>query len=394
MRSMQKARKIAVVVPWHGYGRNILLGVSKFVYSHPYWTLHLVQSDSPVLEKDLRQWNPDGIISGMVDTETGLLKQQYERPWVSILMQPDDPKIPFVTLDEDAIGRIAANYFEERRFIHFAFLGNDIHEFSRQRADAFCYALEEKGYACSVHLYPTKVYNIDKKAREAIDCAKLKWLESLPKPVAVFVCDDWEAFQFIQFCRQHDFRVPEDVAVLGVGNDELLCNVSNPPMSSIRTPVERAGYDAAALLEQMLSGKNVLQKKHFLPPMGMVSRQSTDVLQVADPVVIKALQFIQEHVAEPIKVEDLLKCVFVSRTLLERKFRAELGRTPLAEIRRQRIQRVKQMLADTNLSVTEVAGMCGFGSDVRLSTVFKETVGISPSEFRKEVKAPSSVHES
>ena len=391
---MGKTRKIAVVVPWYGYGRNILLGVSKFVYNHPYWTLHLVQSDSLVLEKDLRQWNPDGIISGIVDTEIKFSKLQYERPWVAILMQPDDSLTPFVTLDEDAIGRMAAGYFLERRFIHFAFLGNDIYEFSLQRAEAFRYAVEEAGFECSVHLYPTKVYNIDKKARVAIDCKKLKWLETLPKPVAVFACNDWEAFQFIQFCRQHNFRVPEDVAVMGVGNDELLCNISNPPLSSIRTPDERVGYDAAVLLEQMLDGNKIPQKKHFLPPMGLVSRQSTDVLQVSDPVVVKALQFIQEHVSEPIKVDDILKRVFVSRTLLERKFRAELGRTPLAEIRRQRIQRVKQMLADTNLSVTEIAGICGFGSDVRLSTVFKEMTGISPSDFRKEVKAPSSVHES
>ncbi len=391
---MQKARKIAVVVPWHGYGRNILLGVSRFVYSHPYWTLHLVQSDSPVLENDLRQWNPDGIISGVVDTEVGIFKQHYNRPWVAILMQPDDPSIPFVTMDEDAISRMAADYFLERRFVHFAFLGNDMHEFSLHRAEAFLYAVEEAGYKCSVHLYPTKVYHINKKMREAIDREKLKWLEKLPKPVAVFVCNDWEAFQFIQFCRQYGFRVPEDVAVMGVGNDELLCNISNPPLSSIRTPIERVGYDAAVLLEQMLNGGGVPQKKHFLPPMGLVSRQSTDVLQVSDPVVVKALQFIQEHVSEPIKVEDLLRHVFISRTLLERKFRAELGRTPLGEIRRQRIQRVKQLLADTNLPVTEIASMCGFGSDVRLSTVFKETTGISPSEFRKEVKTPTSAQES
>lgn len=391
---MKKERKIAVVVPWHGYGRNILLGVSKFVYSHPYWTLHLVQSDSPVLEKDLRQWNPDGIISGVVDTELGIFEQQYERPWVAILMQPEDSLIPFVTLDEDAIGRMAARYFMERRFVNFAFLGNDIYEFSLHRAEAFRYAVEEAGYECSVHLYPTKVYNIDKQTREEIDREKLKWLESLPKPVAVLACNDWEAFQFIQFCRQYSFRIPEDVAVLGISNDELLCNISNPPLSSIRTPDERVGYDAAVLLEQMLNGKNFSQRKHFLSPMGLISRQSTDVLQVSDPVVVKALRFIQEHVAEPMRVEDLLRHVFISRTLLERKFRAELGRTPLAEIRRQRIQRVKQMLADTDLSLAEIAGMCGFGSDVRLSTVFKETTGISPSAFRKEVKTPTSAHES
>lgn len=391
---MGKMRKIAVAVPWHGHGQNILLGVSKFAQKHPLWTLHLVQSDSPVLEQDLRQWNPDGIISGVVDTEASTSEQScnYKRPWVAILMQPDDPAVPFVTVDEDAISRMAANYFLERKFKHFAFLGNDMHEFSVQRAEAFRYAVEEAGYECSVHLYPTKVHNIDKRTCEAIDRNKLKWLKNLPKPVAVFACNDWEAFLFIQFCRQYDFRVPEEVSVMGVGNDELLCNISNPPLSSIRAPFERVGYDAAELLEQILNGKKVAQKKHFLPPMGLVSRQSTDVLQVSDPVVIKALQFIQEHVSEPIKVEDMLKCVFISRTLLERKFRTELGRTPLEEIRRQRIQRVKQMLADTNFSITEIAVLCGFGSDVRLSTVFKEIAGISPSEFRKEVKTPSSIH--
>ncbi|MEA2068574.1 MAG: helix-turn-helix domain-containing protein, partial [Verrucomicrobiota bacterium] len=163
--------------------------------------------------------------------------------------------------------------------------------------------------------------------------------------------------------------------------------------SSIRMPVERVGYDAAALLNRVLAGKDSIDTKHFLPPAGMVSRQSTDVLQVKDAIVAKALQFIQDHVSEPIKVEDLLKHVFVSRTLLERKFRTELDRTPLVEIRRQRVRRARQLLSDTNLSISEIAEACGFSSDIRLSTVFKEITGRSPSSFRKEVKAPSSVHE-
>ena len=390
---MPNSRKVAVVVPWHGYGRHILLGVSKFVHDHPNWVLHLIQSDSPVLEKDIREWNPDGIISGMLDTQTGAFQFHYERPWVSILTQPDDPSVPFVTMDEDAVSRIAAEYYIDRKFIHFAFLGNSEHEFSTQRAEAFEYALKEQGFSCSIMLYPTKVYGINKKKRISIDRLKAKWLEDLPKPVAVFACDDWEAFQLIQFCRQQGVRVPEEVAVMGVGNDELLCNISNPPMSSIRMPVERVGYDAAVLLEEILSGKKRVEKKRFLPPSGMVSRQSTDVMQVGDPVVAKALQFIQDHVSEPIKVEDLLRHVFISRTLLERKFRSELGRTPLVEIRRQRIRRARQLLSDTTLSMNEIAEASGFSSDIRLSTVFKELTGMSPSAFRREVKAPASVHE-
>lgn len=345
-----------------------------------------------MLKEDIRQWNPDGIISGLLDTDMGTLDYRYKRPWVSVLVQPDDSNALFVTLDEDAVSRLAAEYFLDRRFINFGFLGNSEQEFSTQRAEAFEYALGEKGFECSTLLYPTKIYDVNKRKRVSIDRRKAEWLRTLPKPVAVFACDDWEAFQFIQFCRQQGVRVPEDVAVLGVGNDELLCNISNPPMSSIRSPEERIGYDAAVMLNAVLNGKTV-KKKRFLSPAGMVSRQSTDVLQVNDPVVSKALRFIHEHISEPIKVEAILRHVFVSRTLLERKFRAELGRTPLVEIRRQRIRLARQFLSDTDLSISEIAEASGFTSDIRLSTVFKELTGQSPSAFRKEIKAPSSLHE-
>jgi LacI family transcriptional regulator len=158
-------------------------------------------------------------------------------------------------------------------------------------------------------------------------------------------------------------------------------------------PVERVGYDAAALLDALLCGKKGVKRKNFMPPSGLVSRQSTDVLQVGDAVVAKALQFIQEHISEPFKVEDLLKHSFISRTLLERKFQIELGRTPLVEIRRQRVRRARQLLADTDLPLVAIAEASGFSSEIRLSTVFKELTGQAPSAFRKSVKAPSSVHE-
>ena len=391
---MNKRKKVAVVVPWYGYGRRILLGISRFVHENPWWTIHLVQADSPVLDEDLKVWNPDGIISGVLDTEFGRLEQHYLRPWVSISMQPDDPDIPFVTLDEDAVSRMVADYFFDHKFCNFAFIGNNMHEFSVQRAEAYKYAVEEKGFSCSVYLYCTKIASISKKERQKADKNKAAWLRSLPKPVAVFACNDWEAFQFIQFCRLNGFRVPEDIAVMGVENDELLCNVSTPPLSSVRTPEERIGYDAAVLLEKLLNGKTLSagEKKNFLPPSGLVIRQSSDISQVEDPIVSKSLQFIQEHISEPILVEDIINHVHISRTLLERKFRTELGRTPLAEIRRQRILRAKQYLTDTVMPVADIAESCGFSSDIRLSTVFKEITGMSPSEFRRTAQTPRSIH--
>ena len=392
---MDKEIRVAVVVPWHNYGQRILLGVSRFVHEHPGWTIHPVQYDSPVLDEDLKQWNPDGIISGVLDAETGLPEAHFRSPWVSILTQPDDPGVPFVTLDEDAVSRMAAEYFLSHKFRNFGFIGNNFLEFSVQRGEAFKFAVEEKGFSCSMFLYHTKIGDSKKAERRRTDKQKTDWLISLPKPAAVLACNDWEAFQFVQSCRLAGFRIPEDIAVMGIGNDELICNISNPPLSSVRTPEERIGYDAAVLLDKILSGRSGKRaKKIFLPPSGLVIRQSSDISQVENPVVASALQYIQKHIAEPIRVEDLIEHIMVSRTLLERKFRAELGRTPLMEIRRQRILRSKQLLADTALSIANVAEACGFSSDVRLSTVFKEITGISPSEFRKTVQTPSSVHHS
>ncbi|AKJ64723.1 xylose operon transcription regulator XylR [Kiritimatiella glycovorans] len=383
---MPGTRKVAVVVPWHGYGARVLAGISRFARQHPQWVLHLVQSDSPVLYDDLKEWQPDGIISSLLDTADPVEIPHYRRPWVCILARPDDRRRPFVTIDEDAVGRMAAEYFAERGLRSFAFIGNREHEFSIQRAEAFEHALNEQGYACDTFLYRTRFYSQTRRERVNIDRRKRKWLEQMEKPAAVFACNDWEAFQFIQFCRQQEYRVPEEFAVLGAGNDEMLCHVCNPPMSSVRIPFERVGYEAAELLDQRLDQRKQEQRGHELPPMGLVSRQSTDVFRVGDAVVAKALDFIREHLTEPIKVEDLLRHVFVSRTLLERKFKTELGRTPLVEIRRQRIVRARQLLADTDESILEIAEKCGFSSDIRLSTVFKEITGQSPSQYRRRVR--------
>ena len=390
---MADCKTVAVVIPWRAYGQSILLGISKFVYEHPEWVLHLIQAESPVLNEDLMRCEADGVISCLLNTSKETADSLCRCPAVSVLVQPDQLNIPFVIVDEDAVGRMAAEYYLDRKFRNFAFIGNSEHKFSVQRANAFESAVNKQGFGCSKMLYSTRIRDVDEEELLRAEQKKVQWLNQLPKPVAVFACSDGEAFRLIQLCRQEGCQVPEDVAVLGVGNEALFCNVANPPLSSIRIPYERIGYDAAVLLDAVLNGKRIAQEKNLLPPSGLVSRQSTDVMRVKDPVVSDALQFIQEHISQPINVKDIVKRSGISRTLLERKFRLELGYTPLVEIRRQRIQRVKQLLADTDLSIAEIADSCGFGSDTRLSMVFKELTGRTPTGFRKEVKAPSSVHE-
>ena len=381
---MRKIRKIAVAVTWYGCGAHIIQGVHRFSKEHLHWLLHLAHSDSSLTPDNLGKYRPDGVISQILDAGDGPQSCSFECPWVSVLAKPFDNAVPYVAPDEKLVSRLAAEYYSKRNFKNFAFIGNGDYGFSIQRAEAFDAAVKAAGFTCSTHLYAAGILKKSTRTRNASMQRTLLWLQNLPKPVAVFACDDWEAFSLIQFCRIHGFRVPEEVAVMGVNNDELLCNVSTPPLSSIRIPFEQIGYNAAALLEKMLNGKNV-SREHFVSGVTLVSRGSTDVLQTEDPVVGAALLFIQNHLADPVHVSDVLKHVRVSKTLLVQKFRAELGRSPLEEIRRQRIQRAEEMLADTALPLSEIAEACGFSDNFRLSTVFKEVTGISPSEFRQTV---------
>lgn len=387
---MDKVRKIAVVTKFYGHGERVLTGISEYVRRHGRWVLHLVPSDSATLYEDLKDWGPEGIISGMLDTHSPVLDPNYKKPWVSILCEQKKVSRPFVTIDEEAVGRMAAEYFAERKLQSFGFIGNIEHAFSRKRADGFALALKKRGFECSPFLYRTKTSVQTEEQRRKVTEEKLKWLNGLAKTAGVLACDDWEAFQFIQFCRLQGVRVPEDVAVLGVGNDQPFVTISVPPLSSIRIPFDRVGYEAASMLDRMLDKEDLEEKQIYLQPMGLVSRQSTDVFHVEDPVLTKALAFIQEHIHEPIKVTDILKHVFVSRTLLENKFRTLLGRTPLKEIRRQRIQHAKQMLIDTDLPVYQIAEACGFNSDIRLSTVFRELTGVTPTAYRQRFCVPAS----
>ena len=390
---MTASKKIAVVLPWRVHGQSVLLGISKFAYEHPDWILYLINTDSPVLQDDMLRYTPDGVISCLPDTDENNYYTSGKYPFVSVLVQPSDITVPFVVVDEALVGQMAAEYYLKYRVAQFAFIGNGDYSFSVQRADSFKSVIEKNGFKCSVLLFSSQTCSNDKQILMQHEDEKTRWLHQLSKPAAVFACTDAEAFRLIQLCKQEGIRVPEDVAVLGAGNESLFCNIANPALSSIRIPYERIGYNAAVLLDSMLTGTPVLQKEFFMPPAGLVNRRSTDIMKINDPVVDKAVQYIQEHLSDSVNVADLTRHAGISRTLLERKFRLELGHPPLTEIRQQRVKQAMQLLADTSLSIADIADACGFSSDTRLSMVFKSLTGQSPSAFRKKVRVPSSVRE-
>jgi LacI family transcriptional regulator len=285
---------------------------------------------------------------------------------------------------------LAARHLGERGFSQFGFVGHPHHVYSTEREDGFRQGLAAAGHtpAC-YHERPAPSYR--RRGRLLVLNVSLqRWLKGLPKPVGIFACHDVWALQVVEACRLTGLRVPEDVAVLGVDNDDLLCELARPSLSSIVVPADRIGYEAAALLERLLAGGRRPRRPLLVPPAGVVTRHSSEVLAIADPDVMAAVRYIRAHRHHPVRVEDVLREVAVSRRALERRFRAAFGRGLGEEIRHGHLERAADLLATTGLSVAEVADQAGFTSVHYLSRVFRHEMGVTPTAYRRQFRGPPS----
>jgi LacI family transcriptional regulator len=210
------------------------------------------------------------------------------------------------------------------------------------------------------------------------------WLQRLPKPVAVMCCHDDRGQQVLDACLRAALAVPDEVAILGVDNDEFLCNLSTPQLSSIDVDAARIGYEAAALLARLMRGQRPPRRPLLFPPRGLVLRQSTDVTAVSDPHVMQAARLIRDHACAPIGIEELLARVPVSRSALFRRFKAHLGRSPEEEMTRVRMERAKDLLRNSTLSVAAVAERTGYSEAKHFIAIFRQECGITPLRYRKQ----------
>jgi LacI family transcriptional regulator len=210
-----------------------------------------------------------------------------------------------------------------------------------------------------------------------------RWIEELPKPVGLMACNDIRAQQVLTTCRTIGVAVPDEVAVLGVDNDDVLCDLSDPPLSSVVPDTRKIGYEAASLLERMMGGEPAPEPLTTIPPLGVVTRRSTDVLAIDDRAISSAVRFIREHACEGITVEDVLEELPYSRSVFERRFTKIFGRTPKAEILRTQLDRVKRLLAETDLPLKQIASKAGFQHPEYMSVAFKERTGQTPGQYRR-----------
>jgi LacI family transcriptional regulator len=273
----------------------------------------------------------------------------------------------------------------ERGVRQFGFVGYAKHDFSVKREAGFREIVESAGLKLAAYLERTRLAQ-DPTGVWRWNQPLMDWLTSLSKPVGLLASNDVQASQVSECCRQLKLLVPDHLAIVGVDNDDVLCDLSRPSLSSVALPGERIGYEASKLLDEWLAGSPPAKTLIVLPPTGVKVRQSSDLFAVADADVSAAVGFIQRHAHEVIRVDDVLRHVPIARRALERRFRKSLDRSISEEIRRVHLERSKHLLSDTKLPVADIAHMSGFSDGRQLSILFRQATGMTPTEFRRQFR--------
>jgi LacI family transcriptional regulator len=372
--------KVALLIETsNAYARGLLRGIVAFIRERGTWTVHLSEhTRGDKAPSWLSSWDGTGIIARIENPAIAEALRSLKVPIVDVSAARLIPSLPWFETDDGAIAHLGAEHLLERGFQSFGFAGDNRFNWSKWREEHFVNSLRASGHSCSVFPGPRRSTRGD--AEETSELAD--WIRTLPKPVGVMACYDFRGQQVLNACRRIGMAVPDEVAVIGVDDDELLCELSNPPLSSVIPNTYRTGYEAAALLDEMMAGRKIKGEAHLIAPLGVSTRQSTDVLAIHERNIARALHYIRNNASKGINVQDVIKAVPQSRRLMEKRFMKYIGRTPHQEIIRVQLERVKQLLTQTDLSLDEIAARSGFAHVEYLSVAFKRELGMPPSKFR------------
>ena len=368
------------------YYKNILKGITRYSKDHGPWTFckmptyyrETIGIDG--ILKWAKEWGADGIIGQFYNDEE---VEKFTKANIPVIAQDFKERftdIPNITGDYKETGRLGANYFLKKGFKNFAFYGFGNIVWSRERAEGFEERVQEAGF--NVHYYEHK----DPTAAELWyykPSALSEWLKSLPKPIALMTCDDNQGHHIAEAAKHAGIRIPDEVAVLGVDNDEMICELSDPPLSSIELDAEKGGYEAARLMEQMIEEKTCTGPNIIIKPTQVVSRSSTDIFACKDKYIVSALKYIHGNLDKNLKVDQVLKEVPLSRRSLEKRFMLTTGYPVYEYIYNQRIEKFTQKLLETDLTIFEIALDLGLTDSKNIARQFKQVKGLTPMEYRK-----------
>ncbi|HEX6891238.1 MAG TPA: DNA-binding transcriptional regulator [Chryseolinea sp.] len=369
------------------YGKNLLRGITRYSKDHGPWTFCKMPAyyrETIGIDGILRwakEWEADGIIGQFYNDEE---VKKFTRAGIPVIAQDFKERftdIPNITGAYHETGKLAAEYFLKKGFKNFAFYGFNNIVWSRERAEGFEERIQEAGY--SVHNYKLKE-STTTDLWYYKPSAVSEWLKSLPKPIALMTCDDNQGHHITEAARHAGIRIPDEIAVLGVDNDEMICDLSDPALSSIELDTEKGGYEAARLMEKMIKNKVLSSPDVIVKPTQVVTRHSTDVFASKDKYVVNALKYIHGNLDKNLKVDQVLREVPLSRRSLEKRFMLTTGYPVYEYIYNQRIEKFTQKLLETDMTIFEIALDLGLSDSKNIARQFKQIKGVTPMEYRKK----------
>lgn len=383
---MSEMPRVALLVETaRGYGGAVLGGIVRYARLHGPWAFYVTRGDFVQSLPQMAEWGGTGIIARVATPQVAKAILATGLPVVALDLSEAElapgsawSRMCQLSTDSEGAARLAAEHLLDKGLRHFGFVGIAGKIWSDRRERIFVREMAEAGYAA--HVYPCARGRRLAWGRQQALMAR--WLAGQPKPVGIMACNDDRGREVPVGCRQARLQVPEEVAVIGVDNDELLCDLSDPPLSSVALCAERAGFEAAALLDDLMAGRVKKPRRLVAAALGVVARRSTDVLVHEDPEVAAALRFIHDCADQPIRVYDVVAHLGEARRSLEIRFRQAVGRLIHAEIQRTRLERARQLRLETDLPLPRVARACGFGSPSYLAAVFHRHLGLTPIKYR------------
>ncbi len=385
---MRKAPRVVLFLrATRGFDRGMLAGITRYTMLHGPWTFYrqphgYLRPESRVDVQELQAWKPDGMFCSVEQLDRFAI---FRVPMIAYNVNEYHGYVPAILSGDPEAGTMAAEHLLRLGHRHFAFCGYANIRWSCERCKAFCAVIEAAGFRVAIY---------GPHGRAQADWAQEEpqvrhWLQSLPKPVGLLCANDDRAESVLEMCPVLGYSVPEDISIIGVDDDQYVCELQNPPLSSIGMASDRAGYEAAALLERMIRGEERMVGQRILAPAtGVTVRQSTSVLMVRDSEVRNALRFIRENANWAVRVADVVRASPLSHRALNERFHAELGCSIKRQLTEARVAYISRLLLQTSTPIREIAVAAGYEDDRHFARYFKRATGMTPRAFRRKYVLP------
>lgn len=409
---MSRLLRVAVLIESsRALGRGMIEGIASYSRLHGPWSMYFEPQGLGAAPPEwLSTWDGDGILARIDDQVMADAVLATGLPAIDLRGRLPELELPFIGGNNESITRLAFEHLRDRGLSRFAFCGvpaGQMRTLDLRRAH-FIQHVTSAGYSCEVYTgdpagsgksrrkphrrgsdagtpgIPAADFGSRGWEEEQADLAR--WVTSLPKPVGIMACHDPRGYQLVDACRRAEVLVPDQVAIVAVDNDPVLCLMANPPMTSIDTDGVRIGYEAASRLHHMMIGETDSAAPLLLEPRKLVARRSSDMLAIDDPDIARAVRYIRDHACDGVRVDDVVRHVAMSRSVFERRFKRILGRTPKAELLRIQIERARQLLAETDLGLASIADQAGFSNEKYFSDAFFRQTQQRPTDYRRETR--------